>query len=149
MLEALRVPNEFGWVEHIVDENVLARLDAWKTEVESELGGLLRDANLSSTELSVGEQARVVFAEQNRTVGQTPYAGALEYNSSYQIFSRSNDRTYLVTIKWCAEMDTKTRSQAFSRVRSGPTADAGSVGSFSSKTDCDSSSGHHRSIPWP
>jgi hypothetical protein len=60
-IDALRVPSEFGRVEHIVDENVLSRLDVWKTGAEDELERLLRDASLSSSGLSVSEQARVVF----------------------------------------------------------------------------------------
>lgn len=63
ILEALRVPGEFGRVEHIVDTNVLTRLDAWKTGAEDELGRLLRDEGLDlrSNGLSTSEQARVVF----------------------------------------------------------------------------------------
>jgi hypothetical protein len=39
MLDALQVPSNFGRVEHLVDENVLARLDVWKVGAEDELGG--------------------------------------------------------------------------------------------------------------
>jgi hypothetical protein len=39
MLDALQVPGEFGQVEHILDKNVVARLDVWKTGGRTNLDG--------------------------------------------------------------------------------------------------------------
>jgi hypothetical protein len=59
-LDALEVPAEFARHEHIVDSDVLARLDEWKNKAYDDL--VLLQNSGATTPPSVSQQAPRIFA---------------------------------------------------------------------------------------
>ena len=81
-IDALKVPAEFARHNSIDDGDVLARLDEWKKRAHEDLIRL-RDIVIArnDSELSVGQQARVVFAAAAFD-GEGPWVTTRSLNAS-------------------------------------------------------------------